>query len=48
VIKESGYIVTNPCLSIKTHHLHSSNYRTYGKKDKVFGPYYLINFEKLS
>jgi hypothetical protein len=47
LIKESGYNVINPCLSIKSHHLHSSNYRTYSKKNKVFGPYHFINFSKL-
>jgi hypothetical protein len=42
VVNEAGYKILNPCLTIKTHHLHSSNYRTYNHNDKVMGPYYFI------
>ena len=47
IVKESGYDVLNPCLTIKTHHLHSSNYRTYGTKNIIVGKYHCIDFSHL-
>ena len=35
----SGYIVNNPSLAIKTYHIHNTGYRTYNRNDSVGGPY---------
>lgn len=35
------FLVVNPCLSLKTMHVHSSNYRTYDPKNSVDKPVYL-------
>lgn len=42
IFKDHGYNVINPSLTIKSHHLHNSNFRTYDKKDKVTGDYFFI------
>jgi len=39
----SGYNVINPCLSIKTHHLHASGFRTYNSDCRIRKPYYSVN-----
>lgn len=44
--EQAGYKVTNPCLSIKTHHVHQSNIRNYGPT--VPGPYIQVRPCKLS
>ena len=38
ITHSAGYKISNPSLTIKTHHLHKSNYRTYSR-EKVPGPY---------
>jgi hypothetical protein len=38
-IKESGYKISNPSLTIKTYHFHTSKIRDYKPKDRVPGPY---------
>lgn len=48
VVNEAGYKVSNPCLTIKTHHLHSSDYRTYNEINRIKRPYYLIQFSFLT
>lgn len=48
ILEEAGFEVTNPCLSIRAIHLHSSGYRTYGEgrgKPKMYRvppPYKLV------
>jgi hypothetical protein len=39
---DHGYNVTNPSLSIFSHHLHKSNHRTYKNEDRVRGEYHYI------
>ncbi len=39
---ESGYEVINPSKTIKSHHLHNSNFKTYNLSSRVPGPYHLI------
>jgi len=34
-----GYKVANPAVDFKTYHLHQSNYRTYGERDRLDPPY---------
>ena len=46
-IKELGYTVTNPCLSIQAVHLHVSGYRTYSQKDTVHGQYGYVHATSL-
>jgi hypothetical protein len=43
IIKKSNYILTNPSKTIKTHHLHTSNIRTYDRSTVVKGPYVYIS-----
>ncbi len=38
-IKTSGYRISNPSLTIKTYHFHTSKIRDYKPKDRVPGPY---------
>lgn len=38
-IKQAGYKITNPCLSINVLHLHKSGYRTYTEKQRLKGHY---------
>lgn len=40
LVMKSGYYVSNPCKTIKTHHLHKSDYRTYTQDDRIFGEYW--------
>jgi len=47
IIKDSGYHIINPCLSIKTHHLHSSGIRNYTEKNRIGGKYLYLDFCKL-
>jgi len=42
VCRDSGYIVINPCKTIKSYHLHFSNFRTYSKKNRVAGGFYFV------
>ena len=38
ILSRAGYSVVNPCLKIRTHHVHSDNKtRTYKKRDQVRG-----------
>jgi hypothetical protein len=39
IFQKSGYKISNPSRTIKTHHLHESNFRTYKGSDRVSGPY---------
>ena len=43
----SGFNVVNPCKSIRTHHLHTSNERSYSFKDTVKKPYYVVKQDYL-
>jgi hypothetical protein len=47
VLVRSGHIVSNPGKTIKSHHLHTSNYRTYTEKDRLLGKYYGIHCSEL-
>lgn len=38
----SGYKVSNPCLSIKSYHLHNSRYRTYTNDNRINKPYLYV------
>ena len=40
IIKHAGYDVINPCKTVHSHHLHSSNVRTYSGADTVKGEYF--------
>ena len=42
IMVKSGYHVFNPCKTIKTHHLHDSDYRSYNEKDRIQGDYWGI------
>lgn len=42
IIKESGYNITNPCVTIKTHHLHMSGIRNWTEKDRIKGEYLFL------
>lgn len=44
---KSGYNVINPCLSIKTHHLHASGIRTYHSNDRVRKPFHSVYHQEL-
>jgi hypothetical protein len=50
--KESGLVVTNPSLLIKTYHLHETGIRSYSGRDLVPGPWQVVpptdSLEKLS
>jgi hypothetical protein len=39
---DHGYLVSNPSRSIRTHHLHASNHRTYTSVDRIQGEYHFI------
>ena len=45
-IDKAGYFVTNPAKTIKTHHNHSSDYRTYSQTEKIKPPYKIIPITK--
>lgn len=47
VIKEAGYRIRNPCFSIKSHHLHASNERTYDISTRLSPPYHLVEHTSL-
>ena len=53
VILDAGYTVINPSRTIKSYHLHTSGYRTYGtgrggtKRDVIPGPYHRITPHEL-
>jgi hypothetical protein len=47
IVHESGYTIINPCLTIKTHHLHQSGIRNWTAKDRIDGKYLYLNFCKL-
>lgn len=38
-ISKAGYKIKNPCLSIKAHHKHESQFRTYTDKNAIKPPY---------
>lgn len=40
--EKSGYKISNPSKSIKTHHVHGSMIRTYSRNDPVPGPYLTV------
>jgi len=42
-----GYKVYNPALSIKSHHLHASNYRNYSEANRIHGYYGFVNATSL-
>lgn len=41
-LKQAGYIVKNPSLSIQSIHYHVSNFRTYNPHDRILEPYLLV------
>ena len=41
-IDKAGYFVSNPAKTIRTHHLHKSDYHTYSHTDKIPPPYKII------
>ena len=46
IIRMAGYNITNPSKSIRSHHLHNTNFRTYTEIDKIYGDYlYLMPCE---
>jgi len=47
-IQRAGYVVKNPCLDIKTFHLHLTQIRNYDRKDTTPKPYLLIHPHKLN
>lgn len=48
VIQKAEYNITNPCLTIRTHHLHQSNERTYDVSTRVHKPHLLVEHVTLS
>ena len=42
IIKHAGYEIINPSKTIRSHHLHASNFRTYSDSDRVEGDYLLV------
>jgi hypothetical protein len=44
---KAGYSITNPSKTVKSHHVHNSNIRTYGMKDVVPPPYKTLPPEDL-
>jgi hypothetical protein len=42
IMVKSGYRVFNPCKTIKIHHLHESNYRTYNESERLQGEYWCV------
>jgi hypothetical protein len=42
MLKDAGYKLINPCKSIKAYHLHEGGEHNYSSKDRVPGPYHLI------
>lgn len=42
VIDQAGYQLTNPCLTIRSHHLHRSNERTYEVATRLPPPYQMV------
>lgn len=47
ICNEHGYNILNPCYSIKTHHLHNSQYRNYSDSDRIHGNYLCIQHSYL-
>lgn len=47
LLKNEGYIVTNPCYDIITYHLHLSQFRTWTQKQTIPGPYAYADPSKL-
>lgn len=47
VIHTAGYQITNPCLSIQSHHLHGSNERTYDISTRIPKPHLLVYHSSL-
>jgi hypothetical protein len=43
----NNYRVINPCYTIKTHHLHNTQYRTYSENDRIIGEYLCLQFTYL-
>ena len=49
IFVEQGYTLINPSKTVRTYHVHTSGYRTYGtgrggtKRDTVPGPYHFVN-----
>ena len=39
IFEKSGYKISNPSRTIRSHHLHDSNFRTYRPRDRVRMPY---------
>lgn len=41
-LNKAGYQLSNPSLSIRSFHLHSSEERSYNKEDRLYGPYKFV------
>ena len=47
IVKDFGYNISNPCLTIKTHHLHASGIRNWTESNRICGKYLYLNHCKL-
>lgn len=48
ILEIHGYKIINPCLTIATHHLHESKYRTYRESERLLGSYKFIKPSSLT